>query len=264
MNVVNLSKSVQKVALEAGKYIGEERKKFQSNRIEHKDVNNLVSYVDKEAEIRIVDGLRKILPEAGFITEEGTTMTGDKNALNWIIDPLDGTANFIHNVPHYSVSIALSHGKDVEIGVIYDICKNDMYSAVKGQGAFLNDTPIHVSANNKLSQSLVSSGFPYNMADKTEDYLKILQHFLKTTHGFRRFGSAALDLAFVAKGVYDGFYEFNLHSWDMAAGVLLVSEAGGKVTDFKGGDDFLFGGDIIAASAAHGEIMNVIQKYWRF
>jgi myo-inositol-1(or 4)-monophosphatase len=262
MNLIEIVNKVKKTALLAGNFIEKEAVQFKSAAIEYKDVNNVVSYVDKKAEEMIVDALRKILPEAGFITEEGTATTTDIEGYNWIIDPLDGTANFVHGLPNYSVSLALAHGKDILVGVVYNVCYKDMFWAVKGGGAYKNDTKIHVSAVNSLNQSLFATGFPYYKFEEIEKYIKILESLMQKTHGLRRLGSAAIDLAYVACGYFDGFYEYNLNSWDMAAGILLIKEAGGTVTDFAGGDNHLFGGDIVAGGPVQKELLAEIQRFW--
>lgn len=258
-----LCSQVTEVAIKAGNFIEAEAARFKSDSVEYKDVNNVVSYVDKEAEKLIVNELSRLLPEAGFITEEGTVETEDKEALNWIIDPLDGTANFIHAVPNYSVSLALSLGKDVLLGVIYHIPAKEVYHAIKNGGAYCNGKAIKTADNKHLGQSLLATGFPYYKFENMDKYLLILESLMQKTHGLRRFGSAAIDLAYVACGYFDGFYEYNLNSWDMAAGVLMVKEAGGTVTDFKGGDTYLFGGDVVAGNAVHPELLNEIQRFWK-
>ncbi|MGR3809478.1 inositol monophosphatase family protein [Jiulongibacter sp. NS-SX5] len=260
--LIDICQKLSAVARKAGEFIAAEREKFSSDSVEYKEVNNVVSYVDKEAEKIIVDELQSILPEAGFITEEGTADTQDIEGLNWIIDPLDGTANFIHNVPNYSVSLALAKGKDLLVGVIYHIPANEMYEAVKGNGAFCNGKQIHVAKSQKLGESLLATGFPYYKFESMDKYLLILESLMQKTHGLRRFGSAAIDLAYVASGYFDGFYEYNLNSYDMAAGVLMVQEAGGVVTDFEGGDDHLFGGFVVAGNAVHKELLAEIQRFW--
>ncbi|MCA0362826.1 MAG: inositol monophosphatase [Bacteroidetes bacterium] len=262
MDLNKICSEVINVAIAAGDFIQKESESFTSDKIQYKDINNLVSYVDKEAEKLIVKHLLEILPEAGFITEENTIDKENKEGLNWIIDPLDGTSNFIHGLPHYSVSLALAQGKDVLVGVIYNITKKDVYSAIKGQGAFKNQKTLKVTQNQSLSQCLFAIGFPYFKFDNMEKYIHILESLMQKTHGLRRFGSAALDLAFVAEGFYDGFFEYNLNSWDMAAGVLLVKEAGGIITDFSGNDDYLFGGDVIAGGAVHPELLKEIKRFW--
>ncbi len=250
------------VAKEAGEFIASEAKKFSTASVEYKATNNVVSYVDKETEKMIVRRLETILPEPGFITEEGTVETKDFDGLNWIIDPLDGTANFIHGLPNYSVSLALAHGKDVLVGVVYNVCTGEVFSATKGGGAFRNGEAISVSANKHLGESLLSTGFPYYKFDNQDKYLKILESLMQKTHGLRRMGSAAIDLAYVSCGYFDGFYEYNLNSWDMAAGILLITEAGGFVSDFSGTGEHLFRGDVVAGSAVHKELLDEIQKHW--
>jgi myo-inositol-1(or 4)-monophosphatase len=262
MDLEKIVEQVKKIAVLAGDFIGNEAEKFKSNSIEYKDVNNVVSYVDKEAEKLIVEQLSLIDPSIGFITEEGTVIEGDKDKLNWIIDPLDGTANFVHGLPHYSVSLALANGKDVLVGAVYHICTKELFWAVKGGGAFKNGVPIRVSENLHLGQSLLATGFPYYKFENMDKYILILESLMQKTHGLRRFGSAALDLAYVAAGYFDGFFEYNLNSWDMAAGILLVEEAGGQVTDFDGGDSYLFGGNVIAGGRVQNELLKEIQSFW--
>lgn len=251
-----------KVAQKAAEFLQKEAKNFKSTSVEYKDINNVVSYVDKEAEKLIVKGLIEIGLPARFITEEETVESGDQKALNWIIDPLDGTANYVHGLPHYSVSIALSNGKDLLVGVVIHAHTGDIYHASKGNGAYKNDDKLQVSSADELGKSLIATGFPYYKFEEMSKYLQILESLMQKTHGLRRFGSAALDLAYVAAGYYEGFFEYNLNSYDMAAGVLLVKEAGGIVTDFSGGDDYLFGGDIVAGNAFQKIILDEIQKYW--
>lgn len=252
---------VKVLSQEVGLFMKEERNRFQTEAIEYKDVNNVVSYVDKEAEKRLVAALQAIVPEAGFITEEETIATDDI-PLKWIIDPLDGTANYVHGLPHYSVSIALVLEKHPLLGVVFHVGTGELFWAVQGQGAYRNGQRIHVSHAQKLGESLLATGFPYYKFEKQDKYLQILESLMQKTHGLRRFGSAAIDLAYVACGYFDGFFEYNLNSWDMAAGVLLIQEAGGIVTDFNGGDDFLFGGDIVAGANVHTELLHEIKSVW--
>ncbi len=258
-----LTGEISTIATDTGAFLLEERQRFQRSAIEYKGLNNLVSYVDKETEKQLVEKLGRLLPEAGFITEEGTTGTeADPTALNWIIDPLDGTANFIHNLPVFSVSIGLAQGKTPIAGVVYDPNRDECFSAWQGGGAYCNGNPIRVSSATTLGESLIATGFPYYRFEQMQRYLHILETLMQQTHGLRRMGSAAIDLAYVAAGRFEAFYEYNLHSWDMAAGVLLVREAGGMVTDFAGGDEFLFRGDIVAGSAMQPELLRVIRGLW--
>ncbi len=262
MNLQKICEATKIICQEVGGFIAEERKSFEESKIEYKDLNNVVSYVDKEAEKRLVAYLRNLLPEAGFITEEDTVENADNEGLNWIIDPLDGTANFIHNLPHYSVSVALYDGKKGLVGVVYEICRNKTFWTYAGGGAFCENEKLSVSQSKKLETSLFATGFPYYKFEKMQAYLQILESLMQKTHGLRRAGSAALDLAYVAAGYYDGFFEYNLKSWDMAAGILLIQEAGGIISDFEGNDNYLFGGDIVAGAAVQGELLKEIQRFW--
>ena len=258
-----LTREMCTIARDAGVFLLQERGRFQRDAIEYKGLNNLVSYVDKETEKQLVKKLSQLLPEAGFITEEGTTgQEADQTALNWIIDPLDGTTNFIHGLPVFSVSIGLAQGKTPIAGVVHDPNRNECFSAWRGGGAYCNDVKLSVSPNTTLGESLIATGFPYYSFDKMSKYLHILESLMQKTHGLRRMGSAAIDLAYVAAGRFEAFYEYNLNSWDMAAGVLLVREAGGIVTDFEGGNEFLFRGDVIASCGVHTELIRAIQEFW--
>lgn len=274
MNLPLLSQEINAIARQAGAFIRQESRAFDRKSTEYKDVNNLVSYVDKETEKQLVDALHALLPEAGFITEEGTTAPrqagneADKTGLNWIIDPLDGTANFIHGLPVFSVSVALAEGSQSIAGVVYDVPRDECFSAWRGGGAFVSlqgaaEEKISVSSAATLGESLIATGFPYYRFEGMQHYLHILESLMQQTHGLRRMGSAAIDLAYVACGRFEGFYEYNLNSWDMAAGVLLVQEAGGLVTDFTGGTEFLFRGDVVAGGPAHSVLLAEIQKFWK-
>ena len=246
---------------EVGAYIRKEASNFNYHIVEEKGLNDLVSYVDKTAEEKIVQGLKEILPAAGFITEEGTAGYAEEE-YKWIVDPLDGTTNFTHGLPVYAVSIALMHHDELVVGVVYEINKDEIFSATKGNGAWLNGVPIRVSGREKLSESLLATGFPYYDFEQMAAYLKILNEFMQSTHGLRRMGSAAVDLAYVACGRFEGFFEYNLHAWDVAAGSLIVKEAGGEVTDFSLGNKFLFDREIIAGGKVLKEMQQVIAKYW--
>jgi myo-inositol-1(or 4)-monophosphatase len=264
MDLEKIKKGVIEICLEVGEFIRLEGASFDRTRIEQKQVfNNLVSYVDKEAEKALVKTLHKLFPAAGFITEEGTVEQSQQHEYNWIIDPLDGTTNFLHGLPMYAISIGLTRNNQAVLGVIYDICQKECYHAIENQPAFCNERIIKVSAIPALSESLLATGFPYYHFDKREDYLDIIKEFLNETHGIRRLGSAAIDLAYVACGRLEGFFEYNLHPWDVAAGTLIVQQAGGMVTDFKGGNTFLFGDQLCASNAlVHDEMLKLIQPRW--
>lgn len=261
IDLADVGSKVKSLSLQVGEFIRKEAKQFNISSIEHKGLNDLVSYVDKEAEKQLVDGLVQILPGAGFITEEGTA---DKNREDyiWIIDPLDGTTNFIHGLPIYSISIALMYKDQLVLGLVYEINKDELFYAHKNGGAWLNDSPISVSPIKNLSESLLATGFPYHNFDNLETYMKLLTHFMKTTHGLRRMGSAAVDLAYVACGRFEGFFEYNLNPWDVAGGAFIVQEAGGTVIDFNGGKNFLFGRSIIASGGITKEFFSSINSIW--
>ena len=261
MNPEELIKKLITLTNDVKNYILKESADFSTSSIEKKGKNDLVSYVDKTAEKMLVEGCRQILPEAGFIAEEGTSNEkGEK--YNWIIDPLDGTTNFTHSLPIFAVSVALAEGNDVLFGVVHEVNKDECFHAVKGKGAFLNNAPIKVSDVNDVAESLLATGFPHQDFNKMDNYLMIMEHFMKNTHGLRRLGSAAVDLAYVACGRFEGFFEFNLKPWDIAAGALLVKEAGGTITDFSNEDNYLFGGDVIAANSVHQDVQKLISKMW--
>ena len=248
-----------KVAKKAGRFIEQERRHFDFSKIEYKGPNDLVSYVDKQAEELLVNELYTILPGSGFIAEEGT---GEKRSVNWVIDPLDGTTNFMHGLPPYSVSIALMEGEEVLLGVIYEITSDSCYYAHKKGNAYCNDQQIRVSGVRDFKDGLYITGYPYRDFSKMDSFFKIMHHFLAHSHGLRRFGSAAADLAFVASGRCEGFFEFFLNPWDVAAGSLIVQRAGGIVTDFKGGANYIYGKELLAGTFVHPEMLNIINHYW--
>lgn len=262
MDLQKLLNTALDTAKEAGAFIRNERRDFDWSRVEQKqNFTDLVSYVDKEAERLIVDRLREAAPDAGFITEEGVAT--EAGEYRWVIDPLDGTTNFLHNLPLFCTSIALIKGNEELLGVVYEINSDEAFYAVKDGGAFLNGSPIQVSAAQNLTESLVATGFPYVAFEKMPQYLDIFNHLMRNTHGLRRLGSAALDLAYVAAGRLEGFYEFALKPWDMAAGTLLVKEAGGRVTDFSGGDNYIFGDGMVSGCAVHRELLETVQRFWK-
>jgi len=249
------------VARSAGKFIAEERKYFDATKIETKGLHDLVSYVDRTSEQRIVAGLKEVLPESGFIAEEGTSdRKGER--FNWVIDPLDGTTNFIQGVPVYAVSIGLLDNNELVLGVVYEVGRDECFYAWKDGGAYMNRKPIHVSDRNDIQDALLATGFPYNDFSKLEGYIEFLKWTMTNARGVRRLGSAATDLAYVACGRFDAFWEYDLKPWDVAAGALIVKEAGGKVTDYKGGDNYLFGREVVASNGLLDElILEKIEEY---
>lgn len=247
MDLGLLTSQVDDVARKAGAFIMAERKHFTSGKVEVKGRNDFVSYVDKGAERIIVDGLKTLLPEAGFIAEEGTEARSEAR-YRWVVDPLDGTTNFIHGMPFFAVSIALIDGNDPVVGVVYELNRDEMFTAWKGGGAWLNGQRIRVSATPDVASSLIGTGFPYYDYARLDGYLELFRHLMQFSRGIRRPGSAATDLAYVACGRFDAFYEYGLSPWDVAAGILLVTEAGGTVSDFSGTADFLFGREIVSGN----------------
>lgn len=246
-SLAHITAEAGKVVIQAGRYIASEFGKVNSESIHLKGHNSLVSHVDQTAERMLVEGLMPILPEAGFLTEEETIVAQPK-AIRWIIDPLDGTTNFLHGVPLFCVSVALEMDGELKLGLVYDVMGQQLFRAWTGGGSWCNDRPIRVSKPAALSETLVATGFPYYDYVGKEAYLKVLGELMEGTRGLRRLGSAALDLAWTAAGRFDGFFEYSLHPWDVAGGAVLVREAGGVVTDFWGGDDFMADKTLIAGS----------------
>ncbi len=231
--------------------------------IEVKGRHNYVTSVDKNSERMLVKGLLDILPGSGFITEEGTA--SDKNErFKWIIDPIDGTTNFIHGLPPYAISIALMDSDEIVIGVIYELGMKECFYAWKGSPAYLNGREIRVSKVTTLSDSLIATGFPYTNFKYLERFMETLIFFMENSDGVRRLGSAATDIAYTACGRFEGFYEYGLNPWDVAAGILILKQAGGKVSDFNGGSDYLFGGEIVASNeSVFEEFQRTIEKFMK-
>jgi myo-inositol-1(or 4)-monophosphatase len=214
-----------------------------------KGPKDFVSEVDRAAEAAIVETLHAAYPDHAILAEEGTAKGANAAAeYLWIIDPLDGTTNFLHGFPQYCVSIALQHKGQVTQAVVYDPVRNDLFTATRGRGAFLNDRRMRVSRRQHLKDCLIGTGFPYRNEQYLDAYLRMMRAMTIEAAGIRRPGAAALDLAYVAAGCYDGFWEMGLNPWDVAAGSLLIIEAGGLVGDFLGDPGYLYGGEIIAAN----------------
>ena len=215
--------------------------------VRSKRKNDFVTEVDNAAEEAIIGVLRDAYPDHGFLAEESGE-TESKREYVWVIDPLDGTTNFLHGVPQYCVSIALMQKGIAQQAVVFDPNRNELFTASKGAGAFLNDRRIRVSRTDKVEEALVGTGFPFREFSNVDDYLRMLKNVMAGTAGLRRPGAAALDLAWVGAGRYDAFFEMGLSPWDMAAGALIVREAGGLVADFGGNDRFLESGRVVAAN----------------
>ena len=264
-DLTQLSHDLAALCRRTAEFIQQEARTFDRARIEHKGLHDLVSYVDQETERKLVAGLRQLLPQAGFITEEGTAGPDTQTEeFTWIIDPLDGTTNFVHGLPVYSISVALLQHKELVVGVVHEANRDESFRAVRGGGAFCNNQPIHVTDIAALHDSLIATGFPYKDFGLMDSYLQILGAFFTRSHGVRRLGSAAVDLAYVAAGRFEGFFEFNLNSYDVAAGILLVREAGGHVTQFLTEGDPLFGREVVASNGhLHADIQATIGEFWK-
>lgn len=255
----HIIKEARQIVEDTGQFLLQELGKVQSGDIEEKSLNSLVSYVDKKAEAQLVTNLQKLIPNAVFLTEEDT-IDNQQGEWQWIIDPLDGTTNFIHQLPCFSISVALRHFDETVLGIVYDPSRKECFYAHKDGGAFLNERAIRVSDTTTLSESLMATGFPYYDFEWLPAYLKTLEYFITETRGIRRFGSAAIDLAYVAAGRFDGFFEYSLNAWDVAAGAYIVQQAGGQVCDFMEGDNYLFGREIIATNAElHPQVTEIIK-----
>jgi myo-inositol-1(or 4)-monophosphatase len=265
MDFTQLSHDLADLCRRTAEFISQEAATFDRTKVENKGLHDLVSYVDQETERKLVTGLRQLLPEAGFITEEGTAgPDAQTEEYTWIIDPLDGTTNFVHGLPVYSISVALLHQKELVVGVVHEVNRNESFRAVRGGGAFCNNQPIHVTDIDDLHDSLIATGFPYKDFGKMENYLQLLGAFMSRSHGVRRLGSAAVDLAYVAAGRFEGFFEFNLNSYDVAAGLLLVREAGGRTSQFLEEGDPLFGREVVASNGLlHEAIQATIGEFWK-
>ncbi len=261
MNNAMLNTAV-KAARNAGNLINRYVDRVDSLKVGTKQLNDFVTEVDHFSEQEIIGTLKQAYPDHAFIGEEGGTQNSkDEKQPTWIIDPLDGTTNFLHGIPQFAVSIALQHEGQIQVGVVYDPSRDELFTATKGGGARVNNRRIRVNANTKLSGSLIATGFPYYQYDYLDRYMEILKTVITKTSGIRRPGSAALDLAYTAAGRFDGFWEFNLKSWDIAAGALLVQEAGGIVSDFSNGHDYLKSGDILCGPPkVHQELLDIIQE----
>jgi myo-inositol-1(or 4)-monophosphatase len=255
-----------KAARAAGAIINRAALDVEAVRISQKQVNDFVTEVDQAAEAIIIETLLSAYPGHGIWAEESGREHGAQDSeFIWIIDPLDGTSNFIHGFPVYCVSIALAVKGKVEQGVIYDPSRNDLFTATKGRGAFLNDRRLRVSKRLRLQECLIANGFPFRPGDDFKTHLSMMGDMMQRTSGLRRSGSAALDLAYVAAGYSDGYFEAGLQPWDVAAGALMVTEAGGLVGNFSGDADFLEQSECMAANPRlYGQMVSILGKYSKF
>lgn len=236
------------VIRETGRYVQKQSRLLKEADIGLKGKNDLVTSVDVGAEQMLVKRLKEVLPEAGFLAEEEHQVLDQDKVYNWVIDPLDGTLNFVQQIPAYSISVALMQGDEVVLGVVLELNLNECFYAFKDGGAWIDGRSISVAAKEGLDQAVFATGFPVDRDERIDFYMDLLKATLKETRGVRRLGSAAVDLCYTAIGRFDGYYEFDLKPWDVAAGALIVQEAGGKVTDLSGGNDYIFGGSIAAGN----------------
>lgn len=262
MNLQTVCFDTCEIVKQVAGFIKSESKKFDLNAVEYKGSNDLVSYVDKTAEQKLVAGLGQLIAGCGFITEENSVKQTDAE-YRWIIDPLDGTTNFVHGVPCYCISVALMYNEKIVVGIIHEINLDECFYAWLAGGAWLNGKQIYCSQTDSLKKSLLATGFPYSNYERMKPYMQVFDYCMYNTHGLRRLGSAAADLAYVACGRFEGFYEYGLNAWDVAAGAFLVQEAGGKVSDFNGDSNYIFGKEIIACnSLVFEEFLDVVRKYF--
>jgi len=251
-----------KAARKAGAIINRASLDIDLVQVSAKGRSDFVTEVDRAAEEAIIDTLRTAYPQHAFLAEEsGASESGSGDEYKWIIDPLDGTTNFIHGFPQYAVSIALQHRGQLAQAVVYDPTRNELFTASKGRGAFLNDRRIRVSRRSQLRECLIGTGFPFRSLEHLDTYVRIFRRMTEETAGVRRPGAAALDLAYVAAGRLDGFWEIGLSPWDMAAGALLILEAGGFITDFDGEANYLTNGRVVCGNPkAFAQLLKLIQE----
>ena len=256
-----LDTEIQSVIRAAGEFARKEFEVFDFDSVRYKAENDPFTYVDVTTEKLLMEGLEPLIPGAGFTIEEADS-TKTANGWEWIIDPIDGTSNFTHGISHFCLSIGLAFQRKMVAGWIYHPVNGIMYHCEKGKGAWMEDQRLEISPRKDLQFSLVATGFPYSDMGWRKDWINLVVDVMDAAHGVRRFGSAALDLAHVAAGQLDVFFEFNLQPWDVAAGSLLVQEAGGTVTDFQGGNDYIYGRQMLASNGhLHQPMMELMQHF---
>ncbi len=259
IDLKEVCKAARKLVIETGNFLNKERQHFQSDKIEVKGKSDYVTYLDKASEERLVKGLSTLLPEAGFIAEEGTS---DKKGevYNWIIDPIDGTTNFIHGLTPHAISVALMHDKTLVMGIVHEISHGETFYAWEGSKAYRNGEEVSVTDKAKHQEALVATGLPFTNFSQRDNFMNTLSFFMENTQGIRRMGSAAIDLAYVACGRFEAFWEYGLHPWDIAAGAFLIQQAGGQLCDFNGDDDYLFSGNVVAANSNYFKTFSEVVK----
>ena len=260
LDLKNITGKVCEIALRAGAFLRNERNGFNRDKVERKNAHDYVSYVDKESERRIVAQLHELVPEAGFIAEEGSgSLTDEKYC--WLVDPLDGTTNFIHDNAPYCISIALRNKEELLLGVVYEVCRDELFWTYKGAPSYLNDTEIHVSDVADMDEAFVALGFPYDFNAYKPLAECIVHELYGHVGGMRLQGAAAAELCYVAAGRFEARIEGLLGPWDIAAGSIILMNAGGKVTDFSGGENFCSGHEVLATNGKlHDEFLKVIGK----
>lgn len=260
LDLEQITAEVRQLAIETGAFLREERINFHRERVLEKNSHDYVSYVDKESERRIVKRLKELLPAAGFIAEEGSGSLTDEEYC-WLVDPLDGTTNYIHNNAPYCVSIALRNKEELLVGVVYEVCRNECFWAWKGSKAYLNGTEIHVSAVDSLNESFIELGFPYDADSYREFVTGLIKQLYGNVCGLRLQGSAAAELCYIAAGRFEARLEGLLGPWDIAAGALILMQAGGKITDYKGGNKFYSGKQVLATNGKiHDFLLKIIDS----
>jgi myo-inositol-1(or 4)-monophosphatase len=256
--------AAKEAAYAAGEILLKNFRKVTKNEIRKKARNDFLSFVDENSEKTIISILKKEFPQHSILAEE-TGLSSNENDYQWIIDPLDGTTNYLAGIPVFAVSIGLQYKKELILGVIYDPIHDELFWAEKGSGAFINDDRITVSGAGRLDESLIATGFPFKLKHLVPEYLEAWKSIFEPSIGMRRMGAAAIDLAYIAAGRFDGFWEIGLSPWDMAAGALIIREAGGMVTDFWNKDHFLNSGYIAADNGRiHDELITKIQEVFPF
>jgi len=262
MDPEKLLTDVCSIARTAGSFLKSEIHKISEKNIETKSEHDFVTYVDKASEKFLIEELSTLFPEAGIIAEE-SRQAKNAHRFNWIVDPLDGTSNYIHGMAPYAVSIALTDYDNEILGVVYEVGQDECFStSVNGQTK-LNNHPVRVSATPLLTQSFIATGFPSRDYSRLPEYMELMKALMFESHGIRRLGSAATDIAYVACGRFDIFYEYHLSAWDVAAGAVLVKQAGGKVSDFSGKNNYLFGKEIITSNGhLHMDFLEQLNKFF--
>jgi len=261
MQISKIAEKALAIVNETANFIRKSRLQLSAGDVSYKLDKSLVTTIDLQSEERLVTGLQKLIPESNFLAEE-KHKENPLSHLTWIIDPIDGTTNFVHNYPNYCISVALWYNDRIVLGIVHEISTGEVFWSHSESGvAYLNKTALKVSTSRTLGESILATGFPSSAFDKIDIYLKHFRDFMQCTQGIRRLGSAAMDLAYVASGRCDGFFEYDLKPWDVAAGAYLVQKAGGMVTDFSGGNNYLLGGEMLASNNwIHREFLKHFSK----